>query len=45
MHKNNDINDEYLEPIPQNDNLLMGLAMQIISNDKTVKNETVQNLK
>ena len=45
MRENIEINDQYLVEILDNNDILMDLAMQIISNDKTVRNETVQDLK
>ena len=40
-----EINNEYLDEILQKINLQLELAMQIISNDKTVRSVTVQDLK
>ena len=39
-----EFNDEYLDEILHNNNLELDLAMQIISNDQTVRSNTVQNL-
>ena len=38
-------NDEFLDEILHNNNLEMEVAMQFISNDKTVNSTTVKNLK
>ena len=45
MHENIEINDKYLEKILRNNNLLMELPIQIISNDQTVGRDTIQELK
>ena len=45
MHDNIEIKDEYLAEILHENDLYMDLAMQIISNDKTVRSDTVQDLK
>ena len=42
---NVEVNSEDLDEIPLNYNLLMDLAMQIISNDQTERSNTVQILK
>ena len=43
---NIEINDEYLdENVLNNNNIKMELAMHIVSNDKTVRSDTVQDLK
>ena len=42
---NIEINEHYLDEILQNNNPQMELAMQIISNDKTVRNDTIQDIK
>ena len=42
---NIEINDEYLDEILHNKNSQMELAMQIISDDKTVRSDTIQYLK
>ena len=42
---NVEISDESFDEILQISNSLMELAMQIISNDKTVRSDTVQDLK
>ena len=43
--ENVEINEHYLDETLQNNSHEMELAMQIISNDKTVRNDTVQDLK
>ena len=45
IHANIDINNQDLDEILNNNNLEMVLAMQIISNDKTVRSDTVQDLR
>ena len=45
IYKDVEINDKYLDEILHNNNLKMDLAMQIISIDKTLGSNTVQNLK
>ena len=45
VHKNIEINDEYLEEILYKYDLSMDLTMQIISNDETVRSNTVKDLK
>ena len=42
---NIEINEHYLDEILHNNNSQMELAMQIISKDKTVRNDTIQDLK
>ena len=42
---NFEFNEHYLDEILNINNLLMELAMQIISNDKTVRSDIVQDLK
>ena len=42
-NENTEINDDYLDEILQNNNCYMELPMQIISNDKTVRNGTIQD--
>ena len=42
---NIEVDDESLDAILHNNNLQMELAMQIISNDKTVRSNIVQDLK
>ena len=42
---NIEINDKVLDGILHNNNLQLELAMQVISNDQTVRNDTVQDLK
>ena len=45
VHENVEINDEYFDKSFRNSNSQMELAMQIICNDKTVRSDTVQDLK
>ena len=45
MHENVELNDEYLDEILRKSNSQKELAMQINSNDKTVRSNTVQDLK
>ena len=45
MRENNKVNDENLDEILHNNNPWMESAMQIISNDKTVRSDTIQDLK
>ena len=45
IHENIEINDQYLDESLDNNDVQMDLAMQIISTDKTVRSETVQDLK
>ena len=45
VQKNVEINDQDLDEILDNSDLKMDLAMQIISTDKTVRNDTIQDLK
>ena len=45
MHKNIGSNDENIDENLHKFDLQMDLAMQIISNDQTVKNDTKQDLK
>ena len=45
MPENIEIDDEYLDEILHNNNLLVELAMQVISNDQRVRNDTVQYIK
>ena len=40
-----EINDQYLDEILDNNNIKIKLAMEIISNDQTIRSETVQDLK
>ena len=42
---NNEINEKYLDEIVHSNYLKMNLAIQIIANDKTVRSDTVQDLK
>ena len=42
---NIEINDHFLDEILHNNNSQMELAMQKISTDKTVRNDTIQDLK
>ena len=45
VQKNIEINEHYSEKILQNNNPKMELAMQIVSNDKAVRNDTIQDMK
>ena len=45
VHDNIEITDEFWDKILHSNNLWIDLAMQIISNDQTVRNQTVQDLK
>ena len=45
IQENNETNEHYLDNSFKNNDSQMELAMQIISKDKTVRNDTVQNLK
>ena len=45
MQENIENNEHYLHEILHNNNSQMELVMQIISNDKTVRNDTIQDLK
>ena len=45
IQENIEINEHYLDKILKNKNILMELAMQLISSDQTVRNDTVQDLK
>ena len=45
IQKNFEINHHYLEEILDKNDIQMDLAMQIISTDKTVNNDTMQDLK
>ena len=45
VQQNIEINEHFLDEILQNINSYRELAMQIISNDKTVRNDTIQDLK
>ena len=45
VHENVEISDEYLDENLQNNNFQMDLAMQILSSNKTVRNDTIQDLK
>ena len=44
MQENIEINDQYLGEISDNKDIYMDLALQIISNDQTIRSETVQVL-
>ena len=44
VQENVEIDDQYLDESFQNNNPQMELAMQNISNDKTVRNDTIQDL-
>ena len=43
--RNIKVNDDFLDEILHNNNSKMELAMQIVSHDKTVRSETMQDLK
>ena len=43
MHEIGGIDDEYLVEILNNNNIQTELAMQVVSNDKTVRSNTVQD--
>ena len=45
MHENFEFSDPFLYEILNYNDKKMDLAMQIISNDKTVRNDTIQDLK
>ena len=45
VQQNIEINEHFSDEILDNNNIQMDLAMQIISTDKTVRNDTVQDLK
>ena len=45
VHEKLEFNDEYLDEILHNNNFYMELAMQIVSNDKTVRSNTLRKLK
>ena len=45
VHENVQINEHYLDEILHKNNLQMELAVQIISNDKPVRNDTIQDLR
>ena len=45
MQEDTEINEHYLDKILKNNDFYMELAMQIISNDKTVRSDTIQDLK
>ena len=45
VQENIESNEHYLDEILDNNNIQMDLAMQIISTDKTVRNDTIQDLK
>ena len=45
VEENIEINEHYLDEIFDENNLEMDFAMQIISYDKTVRNDTIQDLK
>ena len=44
LQENIEINEHYLDKIHKNNNIQMELAMQLSSNDKTVRNDTIQDL-
>ena len=45
VQENIEVNEHYLDEVLDNINISKDLAMQTISNDKTVRNETIQDLK
>ena len=45
VQENIEINEHYLDKIFDNNNIQTDLAMQIISSDKTVRNDTIEDLK
>ena len=45
LQENIEINEHYLDKILKNNNIKMELAIQFISNDNTVRNDTIQDLK
>ena len=45
IHKNIEINHQNLDEILDNNDIQMDLAMQLISTDKTVRNDTIHDLK
>ena len=45
MHGNFETNDQCSDEVFHENDMKMDLAMQIISNDKTVKSDTIQDLK
>ena len=45
VHDNVEINEHYLDEILQKNNPQMELVMQIIPNDKTLRKDTIQELK
>ena len=45
FHDTVEINEHYLDENLQKNNSSMELAMQIISNENTVRNDTIQDLK
>ena len=40
-----EINDQYLDEILDNNNIYIKLAMENVSNDRTIRSETIQHLK
>ena len=44
-HANKEINDQNLDEVLDNNDKKMNLGMQIISTDKTVRNDSIQDLK
>ena len=44
-NENLEIDDQYLDEILDNNDIYMGLAIEIISNDQAETNDTVQDLK
>ena len=45
MHENVEINDQYSDEILNNIDIKLDLAMQTTANDKTVRSDTVHDLK
>ena len=45
VHEKIEFNDEYLDEFLHNNNFYMELAMQIVSNDKTVRSNTLEETK
>ena len=45
MQEDSEINDKYLHEISDKKDIQMDIAMHIISNDRTARNDTIQGLK
>ena len=45
MQENIEINEHYLDEILDNNNIYMDLALQIVSTNETVRNDTTEDLK